>query len=156
RAQPEWLRALSVDRRLPQDADVVYTGCGTSFHAAQTGGRAVQALEAVLAPPAADLLVCVSREGTTPMTIEAARAFGRVIWLVTGIADSPLDELADEVSVCTPELERSWCHTASYTCAVAAIEALNGGDVAWLAGAVEEALAHTDPLPGQTKICVAG
>ena len=33
---------------LPEGARVVHTGCGTSFHAAQTGGLAVQALEAVL------------------------------------------------------------------------------------------------------------
>ena len=45
---------------------------------------------------------------------------------------SPLAELADEVIVCTPEVERSWCHTASYTCAVAAIDALHGDDIAWL------------------------
>ena len=74
-AQPDWLRALRVDQRLPEGARVVFTGCGTSFHAAQTGGPAVQALEAVLAPPEADLMVCVSHEGTTPLTLEAARAF---------------------------------------------------------------------------------
>ena len=42
--------------------------------------------------------------------------------------------------VCTPEVERSWCHTASYTCAVAAIAAFNGEDISWLPQAVEEAL----------------
>jgi len=154
--QPEWLRALRVEQRLPEGADVVFTGCGTSFHAAQTGGRAVQALEAVLSPPRADLLVCVSHEGSTPVTLEAAHAFGGSVWLVTGQADSPLAELAEEVVVCTPELERSWCHTASYTCAVAAIAALRGEDVSWFAGAVEDALATEEPTPVQTKICVAG
>ena len=44
------------DRRLPEGR-VLYTGCGTSFHAAQTGGRALQALELVLAPATADVLV---------------------------------------------------------------------------------------------------
>jgi glutamine---fructose-6-phosphate transaminase (isomerizing) len=154
--QPDWLRALDVEQRLPDGAEVVFTGCGTSFHAAQTGGRAVQALEAVLAPPAADVLVCLSHEGSTPLTLEAARAFGGPVWLVTGKADSPLGELAEEVIVCTPELERSWCHTASYTCAVAAIAALRGEEIAWLAGAVEEALRHDEAAPAQTKICVAG
>ena len=57
-AQPDWLRQVPTDARLPDDARVVYTGCGTSFHAAQTGGDAVQALEAVLSPPDADVLVC--------------------------------------------------------------------------------------------------
>ena len=156
RAQPEWLRALRVAQRVPADARVVFTGCGTSFHAAQTGGWAVQALEAVLAPPDADLMVCVSHEGTTPLTLEAARAFRGPIWLVTGTAESPLAELAEEVVVCTPELEQSWCHTASYTCAVAAIDALHGRDARALADAVDEALRFEEPLPSQAKICVAG
>jgi glucosamine--fructose-6-phosphate aminotransferase (isomerizing) len=156
-AQPEWLRAVPTDRRLPDGTRAVFTGCGTSFHAAQTGGRAVQALEAVLAPPAdADVLVCVSHEGTTPLTLEAARAFRGPVWLVTGAGDSPLAELADEVVVCTPELERSWCHTASYTCAVAALAALRGEDVSWLPAAVEEALAFAEPAPSQSKVLVAG
>jgi glucosamine--fructose-6-phosphate aminotransferase (isomerizing) len=157
-AQPEWLRAVPTGWRLPDGARVVFTGCGTSFHAAQTGGRAVQALEAVLAPPAdADLLVCVSHEGSTPLTLEAARAFGGPVWLVTGQSDSPLAKLAEEVVVCTPELEASWCHTASYTCAVAAIAALRGEDGSWLPAAVEEVLsADAGPVPQQTKILVAG
>jgi glucosamine--fructose-6-phosphate aminotransferase (isomerizing) len=155
-AQPEWLRRVPTDVRLPEGARVVLTGCGTSFHAAQTGGRAVQALEAVLSPPEADVMVCVSHEGSTPLTLEAARAFRGGVWLVTGKADSPLGELAEEVVVCTPELEQSWCHTASYTCAVASIASLRGEDVSWLADAVENALEFTEPVPEQTKILVAG
>src|SRR5437870_1220000 len=139
-AQPDWLRRVPADRRLPDGARVVFTGCGTSFHAAQTGGRAVQALEAVLTPPDADLMVCVSHEGETALTLEAARAFHGPKWLVTGRADGPIAELSDEVIVATPEVERSWCHTASYTCAVAAIAALHGEDVSALADGVAKAL----------------
>jgi glutamine---fructose-6-phosphate transaminase (isomerizing) len=127
-AQPEWLIGVPArvgDRRLPAGR-VVFTGCGTSFHAAQTGGEAVQALEAVLSPPAADLLVAVSHEGGTPLTLEAARSFAGPVWLVTGKADGPIAELADEVLVVTPEVEESYCHTASYTCAVAALALLRG------------------------------
>ncbi|HEY4348358.1 MAG TPA: hypothetical protein VGM80_12280 [Gaiellaceae bacterium] len=156
RAQPGWLRAVPRDLRLPEDARVVFTGCGTSFHAAQTSGHAVQALEAVLASPDADLMVCISHEGDTPLTLEAARAFPGPKWLVTGRASSPLAELAEEVIVCTPEVETSWCHTASYTCAVAAIAALQGEDIAWLPDAVEEALAFSEPVPEQSRILVAG
>ena len=155
-AQPEWLRQVPTDRRLPDGARVVFTGCGTSFHAAQTGGRAVQALEAVLDPPEADLMVCVSHEGETALTLEAARAFAGPKWLVTGRADGPLADVAEEVVVCTPEVERSWCHTASYTCAVAAIAALRGEDVSWLPAAVEEELARIVDSPQQDKILVAG
>src|SRR4249919_677342 len=92
-SQPDWLRLVPRDRRLPDGARVVFTGCGTSFHAAQTGGSAMQALEAVLSPPEADLMVCVSHEGETRLTLEAARAFFGPKWLVTGAAGSPLAEL---------------------------------------------------------------
>ena len=155
-AQPHWLRSVPTDRRLPDGARVVFVGCGTSFHAAQTGGWSMQSLEAVLRPPDADLMVCVSHEGGTPLTVEAARGFFGPKWLVTGAADSPLADLADEVIVATPEPEQSWCHTASYTCAVAAIAALRGEDVSWLPAAVEQALALEEPAPQQPKVLVAG
>ena len=157
-AQPDWLRGVSGrvgDRRLPSGR-AVFAGCGTSFHAAQTGGDAVESLEAVLAPPEADLLVAVSHEGATPMTLEAARAFEGPLWLVTGKAESPLAELADEVVVATPEVERSMCHTASYTCAVAALAALRGEDVAWAPDAVEAALGAREPVSDHDRFVVCG
>jgi glucosamine--fructose-6-phosphate aminotransferase (isomerizing) len=146
--QPEWLRGVPErvgDRRLP-DGLVVFTGCGTSFHAAQTAGEAMQALEAVLRPPDADLLVVVSHEGGTRLAIEATEAFKGPMWLLTGKEESPLAELAEEVFVVTPAVEESYCHTASYTCAVAALDALRGQDVRWLRLAVEQAL--SDPFGG--------
>jgi glutamine---fructose-6-phosphate transaminase (isomerizing) len=154
-AQPEWLRAVPSDRRLPAGR-VLHTGCGTSFHAAQTGGWAEQALELVLAPRQADALVVLSHEGGTPLSLEAARAFDGPVWLVTGKADSPLGELADEVVVAAPEIERSWCHTASYTSAVAAVAALHGEDVSGLPGAVEQALEQREPVSGHERFLVAG
>jgi glucosamine--fructose-6-phosphate aminotransferase (isomerizing) len=155
-AQPEWLRAVPTDLRLPEDARVVHTGCGTSFHAAQTAGDAVQALEAVLRPPVADILVCVSHEGETELTMEAERAFSADVWLVTGKPDSPLAEVCDEVIVCTPEVERSWCHTASYTCAVAALQSLHGEDVGWLPAAVEAKLTEPAQPFDQQRVVIAG
>ena len=101
-------------------------------------------------------MVCVSHEGETALTMEAERWFGGDVWLVTGKPDSPLAQAVDEVIVCTPEVERSWCHTASYTCAVAAIAALNGDDIAWLPAAVEEALGVEVSAPAQDKIVVTG
>ena len=157
-SQPEWLAQVPTDRRFPSGARLLFTGCGTSFHAAMTGGEAVQALELVLRPDRdADLLVLVSHEGETPLTLEAARAWRGPRWLVTGKADGPIAELCDEVVVCTPEIEESWCHTASYTCAVAALAGLHGEDTAWLPGAVEEALAAPLPDVGdEERFLVAG
>ena len=95
-AQPEWLRQVPTDRRLP-GGRVLHTGCGTSFHAAQTAGWAEQSLELVLRHREADVLVVVSHEGETTLALEAARAFDGPVWLVTGKPESPLAELADEV-----------------------------------------------------------
>ncbi len=155
-AQPDWLRQVPAAKELPAGARVVFTGCGTSFHAAQSGGWAVQALEAVLKPPLADIMVCVSHEGGTELTMEAEQAFGGDVWLVTGNPDSEFAERVDEVIVCTPEIERSWCHTASYTCAVAAIDALNGESIDWLPGAVEVALRAEPEAFAQERVIIAG
>src|SRR5207248_2351396 len=154
-AQPEWLRAVPTDRRLPEGR-VLHTGCGTSFHAAQTAGWAEQALELVLRPRDADALVVVSHEGGTVVSLEAVRAFVGAVWLVTGKADSPLGEAADEIVVVTPEIEKSWCHTASYTCAVAAMRALHGEDVSGLPDAVAEALEEREPVSEHERWLVAG
>jgi len=148
-AQPEWLAQVPErvgDARLPADARVLFTGCGTSYHAALACGPAAQALDVVTGnAPAADVLVAISHEGETPVTLEAVGCFGGETWLVTGAPGSPLAHAADHVVVATPELERSYCHTASYTCAVAAGRALQGEDVSRLAAAVERELA-AEPL----------
>jgi glucosamine--fructose-6-phosphate aminotransferase (isomerizing) len=170
-AQPEWLRAVPTDLQLRVGSRVVVTGCGTSFHGAYyvqgvdhriDGGdyvetRAEQALECVLRPPRADLLVLVSHEGETRLTLEAARAFDGPKWLVTGKAEGPIAELCEEVIVATPEVETSYCHTASYTCAVAALAALVGEDISWLPDAVAEELkAEREPVSEHERWLVAG
>jgi glutamine---fructose-6-phosphate transaminase (isomerizing) len=154
--QPEWLRLVPTGKRLPDGARVVHVGCGTSYHAAQTGGLAAQALEAILRRPDADLMVCLSHEGESAMTIEAARAFPGPVWLVTGKPESTLAQLATEVVVCTPEVERSWCHTASYTCAVAAVGALHGDEIGELPRAVTQALATQVTMPTHERVIIAG
>ncbi|HZD86930.1 MAG TPA: hypothetical protein VE088_02875 [Gaiellaceae bacterium] len=157
-AQPEWLAQVPVDRSFPDGARLLFTGCGTSFHAAMTAGEAVQPLELLLGPERdADLLVVVSHEGETPLTLEAARAWQGPLWLVTGNPEGPIAELCEEVIVCTPEIEESWCHTASYTCAVAALAVLRGEDVSWLPDAVAAALEAELPQVGeQERFLVAG
>ena len=155
-AQPEWLRRVPVDQRLP-DRRILFTGCGTSFHAAQTGGDAVQALELVLQPKRdADVLVAVSHEGTTRLTLEAVQAWPGETWLVTGAPDSPLAQECDHVVVATPEIEKSWCHTGSYTCAVTALAALLGQDVSELPDAVTEELERPALSSEHERFLIAG
>ena len=155
-AQPDWLRQVPTDMQFPLGR-LLFTGCGTSFHAAQTGGDAVQALDLVLQPRRdADLLVAVSHEGTTRMTLEAIRPWEGPMWLITGAPESPLADLAEKTVVVTPELEQSWCHTASYTCAVAGIAALRGEDIGWLPDAVADALGQDVAEPPLGRVLVAG
>jgi len=148
-AQPVWLAQVPErvgEARLPAGARVLFTGRGTSFHAALACGPAAQALEVVLGnAPAADVLVAISHEGETRLTLEAVEAFAGETWLVTGAVDSPLARAVDHAVVATPELEESYCHTASYTCAVAAGRALQGEEVEGLAAAVEHELV-AEPL----------
>ncbi len=155
-ALPDWLAQVPTGLRLPEGR-VVAVGCGTSFHAAQTAGSGVDALEFVLDPPEPDVLVLVSHEGGTPLTLEAAQAFPGPKWLVTGKSESPIAALCDEVVVATPGIEESYCHTVSYTCAVAALAALRGEDVSGLPGAVAEVLAGGRlPVSAHERFLIAG
>jgi len=141
-AQPAWLRALRVEERLPDDARVLFTGCGTSYHAALAAGPAAHALDVVLGRvPAADVLVAISHEGETALTLEAVKSFAGETWVITGTADAPIPQACDHVVVASPEVEQSYCHTASYTCAVAAGRALLGEDVSGMADEVAGELA---------------
>ena len=139
-SQPEWLQQVPErvgDRRLPEGARVLFTGCGTSFHAALACGPAAQALEVVLGDaPESDVLVAISHEGGTALTLEAIRGFEGETWLITGAEESAIAKAADNVVVAAPAIEESYCHTVSYTCAVAAGRALRGEDVSRLAADV--------------------
>lgn len=148
-AQPEWLRQVPDrvgDLRLPDGAGTLFTGCGTSFHAALACGRAVQALDVLLGDASdADVLVAISHEGGTRLTLEAIRAFAGETWLVTGTGESAIAKEVDHVVVATPAVEKSYCHTVSYTCAIAAGRALLGEDVSGLAADVFREL-DAEPL----------
>jgi glutamine---fructose-6-phosphate transaminase (isomerizing) len=152
-AQPEWLAGVAdrVGRRRFPEGRVLFTGCGTSFHAAQAAadlseGEARQALELVLRPEEADVLVAISHEGTTPLTTEVVRAFAGETWLVTGAPESPLAELADEVVQVAPDIEESYCHTKSYTVVLAGCAAMAGHDVSGVADTVAAILGASPPV----------
>lgn len=154
-SQPDWLRRVATDGRFP-DGRLVFTGCGTSFHAAQTAGWTVEALDASISPPDADVLVCVSHEGTTRMTREAAAAFrGRTI-AVTAVEASPLAAECDDVFAMPGPPEESYCHTRGYTCAVATLAALSGGDIAELPSLVEDAVRQDVGEPPAGRVLVTG
>ena len=69
--------------------------------------RRPDALEAVLAPPDADLLRPRQPRGRDAADLEAARAFAGPKWLVTAKPEGPIASLCDEVIVATPEVEEA-------------------------------------------------
>ena len=85
-------------------------------------------------------MVAISHEGDTPPSLEAARAFAGESSSSRGNGQPARRARGEEVIVATPEIETSWCHTASYTCAAAAPAALRGERIEWLADAVTAAL----------------
>ncbi|HET8571647.1 MAG TPA: SIS domain-containing protein [Candidatus Limnocylindria bacterium] len=117
--------ATAVRDAEPRGVPVVFTGCGTSEHAAMAfvellrdvvEARSIQAFELLRHPPARGLVVAISHEGATWATNEAlnaAREAGASTALITVSAESPAGALADVV-VTTDELDRSWCHTVGY------------------------------------------
>ena len=108
-----------------------------------------------------------------PRGRDAAHAGGRrrfqvETWLITGRRGWCDRARADNVVVATPEVEESYCHTVSYTCAIATVQALLGEDVSGLPDAVERELgaeplgvsrstiASSLPEPGGTRDSARG
>jgi len=125
--------AAAIRDAVTAGAPIVAVGCGTSEHGAQgfaaivgdamhaaglpgADPKARQAFEAELEPQNGGLCIGISHEGGTAATIramEAARAAGSRIALVTVSDRAPAAALADVVLV-TRELDQSWCHTIGY------------------------------------------
>jgi glutamine---fructose-6-phosphate transaminase (isomerizing) len=105
---------------------VLFTGCGTSEHAARAARAIVgdalpgaklasrDAFEASLAAPAGGLVVAISHEGGTPATLEAARGASRAGAKAVLISAFPERAPAGVEPVRTPLHDRSWCHTVAY------------------------------------------
>ena len=105
---------------------VLFTGCGTSEHAARAAEAIVgdawpdatlasrDAFEAGLARPAGGLVVAISHEAGTAATLDAAthaRDAGKRTLLVTA---QPERAPAGVEAIGTPLHDRSWCHTVAY------------------------------------------
>jgi glutamine---fructose-6-phosphate transaminase (isomerizing) len=165
--------AGAIGQAASSGAPIIVTGCGTSEHAAQataeilrdairaaglSGGPAsviaAQAFELALDPPNGGLVIGISHEGGSAATIDAMDAAGDAgarVALITGSADSPAGDAADEdLIVETVEMDEGWCHTVGYVAPLVAATAvgahLSGGGVPpdrirelLAAGAVDEA-----------------
>ena len=124
---------------------VIFTGCGTSEHAAIAAAAITrdayrvtglptaavashQAFEVSLDPPPAGLVIGISHEGGTAATnaaLDAARTAGARTGLVTVSDRSPGAAIANIV-VTTGELDQGWCHVVGYLSPIAAIASVHG------------------------------
>lgn len=131
----EWIRETDT---------VVVTGCGTSEHAAMAGAALLGAtardsLEAALDPQDEGVLVAIShggRSGATRAAIDATRARTILITAEPGVATGA------DLTVPTPLVDRSWCHTVGYVSPLLALTAIAGAaDAATCTRVIEATLA---------------
>jgi fructoselysine-6-P-deglycase FrlB-like protein len=107
---------------------VVVTGCGTSEHAAMAGAallgaRARDAFEASLDPQDDGVLIAISHEAGTAATLAAMKATNARTILIT--AKPEVDTGAD-LTLGTPLVDTSWCHTVGYVSPLLALTAIAG------------------------------
>jgi fructoselysine-6-P-deglycase FrlB-like protein len=129
-------------------------GCGTSafvaesFAALREGGGHGLTDAAYASEPRVwrdyDRVIAISRSGTTSEVLEAVRALpaGVPVTIVTGVADSPLGELASDTLVLDFADEESVVQTRFPTSFLLLARAAFGENVHHLPGAAESALAE--------------
>ena len=105
---------------------VLFTGCGTSEHAARAARAIVgdalpnatlagrDAFEARLDHPAGGLVVAISHEAGTLATLDAARSASDAGAQVVLVTAKPDRIPAGVEPIGTPLHDRSWCHTVGY------------------------------------------
>ncbi|MCI4350570.1 MAG: SIS domain-containing protein [Thermoplasmata archaeon] len=122
---------------------ILFSGIGTSFHAALAGSVAASAALGPITPTVAatafdvlddpgrfreiPLAVVFSSSGETWITLEATRWLrerGTTVVLVTSAASSRIESIASAVVRTRHADETSWTHTVSFTTAVAAARAM--------------------------------
>ena len=162
-AEPQRLEA-----RIAGAESVLFTGCGTSEHAARAAHAITReafpdakldvrdAFEARLDPPRRGLVVAFSHEAGTASTLAAAQGAAAAV-LVTA---HPERVPAGIEAVATPLHDRSWCHTVAYVSPLL-MHALFAGLTAERATAlIEAALAAGSPdaarLAGCRRLLVVG
>ncbi|MBX3195499.1 MAG: SIS domain-containing protein [Schumannella sp.] len=161
--QPElWRRAIADSAKvtaalIAPGEKVLVIGCGTSAFVAESfaylresAGHGVTDAAYASEPVVWrdwDRVLAITRSGTTSEVIEALRAVpaGVKVVAVTGVADSPVAQRADEVILLDYADERSVVQTRFPTVFLVLARAALGEDLSALPAALDDALA--EPLP---------
>ena len=154
--------------RIADAEAVLFTGCGTSEHAARAAHAIVRdafpdavldvrdAFEARLSPPDRGLVVAFSHEAGTASTLAVAGSAAEAV-LVTA---HPERVPAGIDAVGTPLHDRSWCHTVAYLSPLL-VHALFADLTAeraraLIAAALEAGAPDVSPLAGCRRLLVVG
>ena len=156
----EWLRETET---------VVVTGCGTSEHAAMTGAAllgatARDAFEASLDPQPGGVLVAISHEAGTAATRAALAAAAAANARTILITARPEVDTGANLTIATPLVDTSWCHTVGYVSPLLALTAIAGAaDAATCTAVIEGTLAQRSRfteaarhLAGCTRLIATG
>jgi hypothetical protein len=153
--QPDWLRSVPTDKRLPEGR-VLYTGCGTSFHAAQTRwGLQCRRWSWCWRPSRRRRARRGQPRGRHPADARGGAGVRRLGLAGDRETGEPAGELADEVIVATPEVERKLVPHGELH--------LRGGDARrtarrgreWLPEAVEKELRNYEPVSAHERFVIA-
>jgi glutamine---fructose-6-phosphate transaminase (isomerizing) len=167
----QWL-ADRIEANAAGPGPILFTGCGTSEHAARAAHAIVRerfpgavldvrdAFEARLSPPADGLVVGFSHEAGTQSTLAAAQSAaenGAEAVLVTA---HPERVPAGIHAVATPLHDRSWCHTVAYVSPLL-VHALGAGLAseraqALIDGALEAGAPDVAALAGCRRLLIVG
>jgi glucosamine--fructose-6-phosphate aminotransferase (isomerizing) len=167
--------AAHLTRALDAGEPVLFTGCGTSEHAARAAAAIVRdanpdatlaardAFEAGLAAPADGLVVVISHDAGTSATLDAARRAGEAGARVVLVTARPDRAPAGMEAIATPVHDRSWCHTVAYVSPLllhalfAGLEPARAGEIiaAQLAGR-EQRREESRRLAGCRRLLVVG
>jgi fructoselysine-6-P-deglycase FrlB-like protein len=134
---------------------LIFTGCGTSEHAAMAGaallgGVSRDAFEASLDPQRGGVLIAVSHEGGTAATLAAIDAADAATILVTACPERARDV---DLVLATPLRDTSWCHTVGYLSPLLAFTAIAGHvDPAPVSAAIEGMLARREAIADAARL----
>src|SRR3954454_9604227 len=108
--------AVEAAESIREGGPVVLVGCGTSEHAAMAGAallgaRSRDAFEASLDPQEGGVCIGISHEAGTAATLAAMRATNARSILITA---RPEKDTGADLTIATPLVDTSWCHTVGY------------------------------------------
>jgi fructoselysine-6-P-deglycase FrlB-like protein len=149
--------ALEAGEWIRETDTVVVTGCGTSEHAAMAGAallgaRSRDAFEASLDPQSEGVLIAISHEAGTAATLAAMKATSARTILITA---KPEEQTGADLTLATPLVDRSWCHTVGYVSPLLALTAIAGAaDETTCTNVIEGTLALRDRFKAAAQTLV--